>query len=185
MDMNLFKDIEGYPADYKYFKVGDNIELIDGSGKAKYYRVVNRDKVTDIEKQDTTNWLLSSGGSYNPRDISDWLEPENDVLMILAFGMHSDRNVEVKISNPQAIKLFGIKSDVEAVVTPRTSPADSPTLTLYCWGTTLIPNFDISNPTEYTIGYLKFVVRGFKYRLRELTTKPSVFDTVDLSHITS
>lgn len=184
METMEIKPTEKFPADFKVYRVGDNIKLVDAKIRAgKFYKVVNRNRILDIEKQDTTKWLLAAAGTHNPGDISDWLEPEDGVLYILAFGLYSDRNIKVTIGIPAAETLYGTRDDPEATVTPSISPYNEPTVTFYAWGKAMIPSFKLENPTEYTNMALKFLVKGYKYLLEEIA-RPPVFDTLDITHIT-
>lgn len=175
---------ERFPSDYVVYRINDNIKLMNRDKLLGYYKVTNRNRVARIDKQDTTNWLLAAGDIHNARDVDDWLEPSSNVLMILAFGIYSDRNVEVTIGIPSAEDWYGIKNQPEAPITPSISPRDLPTVTFYAWGTSLIPNFTIKNPSEYTVMALKLVIYGFKYELQELDTPPSTYDTINLGKIT-
>jgi len=174
---------EEYPSDFKFLKPTDNVLLIESDAKRQFYVVGRRDKIPLFQKQDTSNWLLSAGATYNAGDISDYLEPESNVLYVLAFGIASDRNVEVEINNPASTRLFGTKKESPIKVTPETSPYDEPTITLISWGTSFVPAFNITNPTEYTVGYLKFFFKGYKYELTPISETPNVYDVIDLRRV--
>jgi len=161
------KTEEIYPADYKIHNIGDNV-AIRLPTKTEYYTVYNRNKVQPFVKQDTTNWLLSAGSSYNAGDISNWLEPETNVLYSLAAELDSDRNIEFRIYNPSSDQLGGIKSTPDAIMTPDTTPLGKPNMTLQAWGTTYVPSFKLTNPTEYTPVYVIIRCYGFKYRLEKI-----------------
>lgn len=161
------KTEEIYPADYKIHNIGDNVAIRLPTG-TEYYTVFNRNKVMSFVKQDTTNWLLAAGASYNAGDISDWLEPETNTLYMLATELESDRNIEFRVYNPQSVQLGGVKSSPDATITPDTTPLGKSNTTLSAWGTTYIPHFKLTNPTEYVPIYVIIKCHGFKYRLNRI-----------------
>ena len=176
---------EKVPLDYKTYKVGDNILLKKSPDeKGTFYTVKAADPVPDIEKQDTTNWLLTSGSEYNAGDINDWVEPETNTLYMLPTSVICDRNIELRVFMPASDQLFGVKNDPDVVITPEVSPWKKPRITLKAWGTTYLPNFKLKNPSEYTIMMCKIAMTtGRKYQLLELKTAPLTYDTVVLSGI--
>ena len=180
------KTEEIYPADYKIHNIGDNLALRFPT-KTEFYTVFDRNKVQPFVKQDTTNWLLTSGNVYNAGDISDWLEPETDTLYSLAVELMSDRNIEFRVFNPQSDQLGGVKNAPDALITPDTTPEGKPNMTLNAWGNTFIPHFKLTNPTEYTPVFVIIRCYGFKYRLKKIDTKqagiPAKYDTVDFTFI--
>lgn len=182
MDAEI-KAIEPYPVDYKIYNIGDNLKLITEVGKEQFFTIKNRSVIYEEFKEDTTNWLLSAGGDYNAGDISDLLEPEDGTLYILALSVESDRNIEFRLHTPASEQLGGTKEVPDAVITPDKSPRNTPTVTAYAWGTSLIPNFKLKNPTEYTPIMVKLYYKGFKYTLEELPSKPTVYDTISLVHV--
>lgn len=177
------------PIDYRIYNVNENILLKQYDSDIGFYKVINRDSIPFVEKQDTSHWLLSAGGDYNAGTISDWLEPQNNVLYILAVSLLSDRNMEVRFFIPSSDQLFGIKSTPDVAITPEISPWKNPTVTIYAWlpsstnyGKSFIPNFKIKNPTEYSNTLLKIGITGFSYELEPID-KPSVYETINMGII--
>ena len=187
---------ERYPVDFIILNEDDYVRLIYGNNE-EYYQVTNRQQIIDRRVTDTTNWLLAAGAEKNAGDASDWLEPETGgfkVLYILAFGVFSDRNVKVKLSNPGSGNyIFGTKAQGEAYVTPSISPIDEPTVTVMAMDTTFRPSFLIKNPSEYTLKSCVLGVKGFKYRLSERvdsvdamgnrTNVPKYFTTINMNNL--
>ena len=191
---------ESYPVEYQILNEDDYVRLIYGNNE-EYYQVTNRQQIIDRRVTDTTNWLLTSGSERNAGDIDDWLEPETGgfkVLYILAFGVFSDRNVKVKLSNPGSGNyILGTKGQGEAYITPSISPIDEPTVTVMALDTTFRPSFLIKNPSEYTLKSCVLGVKGFKYRLSERvdrietsqtgekvrTNVPKYFTTINLNNL--
>lgn len=178
---------EVYPADYQILREDDFVRLIYGN-KDEYYQVTNRQQILQRLATDETNWLLAAGGEKNAGDVSDWLEPETSgykVLYIVAFGIFSDRNVKVKISNPGSGNyILGTKDQGEAYITPSVSSIEEPTVTLMALDTTFRPSFLIKNPSEYTVKSLVLGVKGYKYRFGEkLTEAPRFFTTINLNNL--
>lgn len=178
---------EIYPADYQILREDDYVRLIYGN-KDEYYQITNRQQIIQRLATDETNWLLAAGGEKNAGDVSDWAEPETSgfkVLYILGFGILSDRNVKVKISNPGSGNyIFGTKDQGEAYVTPSLSPIDAPTVTLMALDTTFRPSFIIKNPSEYTLKSCVLGIKGYKYRFGEkLTEAPRFFTTINLNNL--
>jgi hypothetical protein len=170
------RSTETYPVDYQILNEDDYIRLIYGNNE-EYYQITNRQQIIERRVTDTTNWLLAAGGERNAGDVDDWLEPETGgfkVLYVLAFGVSSDRNVKVKLSNPGSGNyVFGSKAQGEAYVTPSISSIEEPTVTVMALDTTFRPSFMIKNPSEYTLKSCVLGVKGFKYRMSERV------DTVD------
>lgn len=174
---------EKYPADYKIFEVGHNVALKTAQ-KLQYFTVKGRNRVGPHEKQDTTNWLIAAAGTaYDAKDINDWLEPEDGCLYLLALGVDSDRDIGVLLRNPSGAPQLGTKGTDDIRTSPVKSPKDAPTITLKAWQTNYIPNFTISNPTEYTPIYVKLHVYGWKYQLEPLMEVPKTFSVVDFDKI--
>jgi len=178
---------EFFPADYPIFMEDENIRLLYGK-KDEYYPVINRQRVVERLVTDETYWLLAAGSERNAGDIGDWLEPETSgykVLYVLAFGIFSDRNVQVQISNHGSGNyVFGTKDQGVAYVTPSISSIEEPTVTLMALDTTFRPSFIIKNPSEYTLKSCVLGVKGFKYRLGEqLSEPPRYFTTVNLNNL--
>lgn len=161
---------EYFPADYPIFHEDDWLRIILDSGE-EYYQIENRQRIVQRYVTDTTNWLLAAGAQYPAGDISDWLEPMTGIktLYVLAFGVHSDRNVQIKISMPgSGSPLFGTKGQGEGYITPSISPIDKPTITLHSINRTYVPSFTIINPSEYTLKTCVLGAKGFKYRIGDV-----------------
>ena len=176
-----------YPADYQIFREDDYVHIIYGQ-KSEYYQITNRQQIIQRLYTDETNWLLAAGGEKNAGDCNDFLEPETSgykVFYNLAFGILSDRNVKIKISNPGSGNyILGTKAQGEAYVTPSISSIDEPTVTLMALDTTFRPQFVIKNPSEYTLKSCAIGVKGYKYRFGEpLTEIPRYFTTVNLNNL--
>lgn len=178
-DENEMKAVDPFPADYKIYRIGENLCLEIGT-KREFYKITNRSKIFEEFKQDTTNWLIAASGSYNAGDISDLFEPEDDALYILSLGVESDRNIEFEIYTPASDQIGGIKNVASVSIVPDKSSRNTPTITLNSYGTSLIPNFKLKNNTEYTPMMVKLFYKGFKYKLQKLPGPPQVFDTVSL-----
>ena len=181
------KSTEVFPADYPILHEDDFIRLIYGT-KDEYYQITNRQRIVQRIITDETNWLLASGKEKNAGDISDWLEPAAGgykVLYIVAFGILSDRNVKVKVSNPgSGNPNFGTNAQGEAYITPSISSIEEPTVTIMSLDKTYAPQFVIKNPSEYTLKSCALGVKGFKYRLGDIiTVKPKQFTTVNLNNL--
>ena len=181
VDASISSDVV-LPPGYRIFNIGENIELVVG-GKTEYRKIINVNWIPFISKQDNTNWLLSAAGKYNAGDISDWLEPYENELMVLAISMYCDRDAYVKIKIPSSDQLLGTKSDTDVAMTPTLSPWKQPRVLVYSWGTTYIPNFYIENPTEYKLFCLKIGVTGHRYETEKLKTKPEKYTTINLNLI--
>ena len=192
------KSTEVFPADYPILHEDDFIRLLYGAND-EYYQITNRQRIVQRIVTDETNWLLASGKEKNAGDISDWLEPSTGgykVLYILAFGVFSDRNVQVQISNPgSGSPIFGTKTQGKAYVTPSISSIEEPTVTVMSLDNTYSPQFVIKNPSEYTLKSCAFGVKGFKYRLDErikvgekddngqTIPKPKNFSTINMNSL--
>lgn len=169
-----------YPPDYRIYNIGENIELIHGA-TTEYVHIENRNEVPFISKQDTTNWLLAAGASYNAGDLTDFLEPLKNELMILGFSIFCDVNMNVKVKCPGADQRFGTKKDNDVSITPEISNWKEPTVTLYSWGTENVPSFFVENPTEYRNLFLKLGFSGYRYQCKVIKTKPDKFTTINLN----
>lgn len=170
---------EIFPADYRIFNVGDNLEVVH-AGVSEFFRITNRNHIPRIEKQDTTNWILAAAGDYAANTISDWLEPNTPELMVLALSIDSDRNMEIRVKMPSSDQWFGTKKDTDIAITPDMSPRGEPAVTIYSLGKNHVPAFFIKNPTEYRNLYLKLIITGYRYVLRDLTHKPDQYSTINL-----
>lgn len=178
-DDTEIKAVDPFPADYKIYRIGENLCLEIGA-KREFYKITNRSKILEEFKQDNTNWLLAAAGTYNPGDIGDLLEPEDGALYILSLAVESDRNIDFELYTPGSDQLGGTKGVPSVSITPDKSSRNTPTITAYAWGTNLIPTFKLKNNTEYTPIMVKLFYKGFKYQLRKLDTPPAVYDTVSL-----
>lgn len=178
-DDTEIKAVDPYPADYKIYRIGDNLCLEIGT-KREFWKITNRSKILEEFKQDTTNWLLAAAGSYNAGDISDLFEPEDETLYILSLALESDRNIEFELYTPASDQLGGVKGTPSVSITPDKSSRNTPTITVYAWATNLIPNFKLKNNTEYTPIFVKLFYKGFKYKLQKLPGEPKIYDTVSL-----
>jgi len=173
-----------YPPGYRVFLIGENIELVHGA-TTEYLKIENTNPVPFIEKYNYSNWILAAGSSYNAGDISDFLEPANNELLILAFSILCDVNMNVKIKFPGSVQRFGTKKSTDVSITPEISPWKEPSVTLHSWGTTYVPAFVIENPTEYKNLTLKFGFSGFRYQCKVLPEKPEKFTTINLDIVQS
>lgn len=169
-----------FPPDYRIFNIGENIELILAT-TTQYLHIDNRNYVPFIEKQDTSNWLLDAAGTYNAGTITKYLEPLKNELMILAFSLFCDVDMNVVIKMPGSDQHFGTKMETDVAVTPEISPYKEPTITLHSWGTTYVPAFEIENPTEYRNLYLKFGFSGYRYQCTVLPSKPDKYTSINLN----
>ncbi|MBW2646133.1 MAG: hypothetical protein JRE23_08145 [Deltaproteobacteria bacterium] len=181
------KSTEVYPADYQIFHENDNLQLIYGKN-TKFFQITNRQQILQRLTTDETNWLLAAGKEKNASDVSDWLEPETGGYMMfynLAFGILSDRNVQVQISNPGSGNyLLGTKTQGIARITPSLSPISAPTVTLTAIDTMFKPSFIIKNPSEYTLKSCILGVKGYKYRLSEpLDHEPHYYTTFNMNNL--
>lgn len=169
------KNTEAFPVDYQILREDDFIHLKYGQ-KEEYCQVTNRQRVLQRLATDDANWLLAPGTEKNAGDVSDWLQPETGaykVLYILAFGIFSDRNLQVQVSNTKSgDSILGTKTQGIARVTPSISSIEEPTVTIMALDTTFSPSFRIRNPSEYTPKSCVLGVKGFKYRLQDI--KPAI-----------
>lgn len=180
---NTNKPIE-FPAEYPLFEVGHNVLIKPTENdEGTFYTITNRSRVIEIEKQDNTNWLVASGSEYNANNLDEYLKATKDTLYILTMGVMSNRNVEIEVRIPNSTSLYGIYKEPNAYVTPRNSPPSSPSIVFYTFDQdeTYIPNFTITNPTEYTPRYLKLKFYGYKYAVEELDTVPTRYHTIVLN----
>lgn len=168
-----------FPPDYQIYNVTDNLKLMFYD-TGVFYSIVNRNFIPFVEKYDDDNWLLAADATYSAGTISKWLEPTDNELMILAFSMYSDRNMEVRINLPSSDQRFGTKEDGEVLITPEMSPWKNPRVTLYAFGSTWIPSFFIKNVSEYTNAILKFGITGFRYKLEKMAIIPDRFSVVNM-----
>lgn len=180
------KSTEVYPADYQIFHEDDYLHLIHGRTD-KYHQIINRQQVIQRIVTDPS-WLLDAGKEKNAGDIFDWLEPETGGHIIFynfAFGIFSDRNMQVQISTPGSGNyIFGTKSQGIAKVTPSMSSIEEPTVTLQAIDKTFRPSFIIKNPSEYTPKSCALGVKGFKYRLSEpLEEVPHYATTINFNNL--
>lgn len=192
------KSTEVFPADYPIYHEDDFVRLLYGAND-EFYQISNRQRILQRIVTDETSWLLAAGKEKNAGDISDFLEPAMGgykVLYIVAFGIFSDRNVQVQISNPgSGSPILGTKSQSKAYVTPSISSIEEPTVTVMSLDNTYSPQFVIKNPSEYTLKSCAFGVKGFKYRFDELIKvgekdkngqiiqKPKNFSTINLNSL--
>ena len=54
-------------------------------------------------------------------------------------------------------------------------------MTLYSWGTTYIPGFYITNPTEYTNLCLKIGITGYRYAMKVLDAEPDRYSIINFN----
>ena len=183
--------VKAYPAGYKEFEIGFALGLIDTpGGSPTYYQVTNKDSIPFVEKSDSSWWSSLSTSTTNAiGDVSNFLEPAENVLYELLFGVwsHPDQ-IDFKISIPAATELYGLKNSQTGRLNNQTSPIYAPTATVHCWGTSLIPNITLehngTSSFDANEGFIKFIVSGHKYELAAMDESPAVSHLINLLSIT-
>lgn len=175
-----------YPIGYKVYRRGEYILL--RYGEKEEVRVVDTVSKTPIlTRSDTTNWLIAAAGTYNPKDIDDWLEDYDDVLGIYALGFFSDRKIDLTVRLSATARMFNTRKDTEVVITPQDSPMNAPTVIIYSFGDTYVPHFELDNNDVYTPRAVIIKVFGHRYKLMKTkyttSSPPKYYDTVDLNVI--
>ena len=80
--MNEASLVAAHTAGYEVYKVGWAIGLIETAGAGvKYFKITNTEAIPWLENSASTWWSsLGTDTSNNIGDISDWLEPGENVL---------------------------------------------------------------------------------------------------------
>jgi hypothetical protein len=177
---------------YKEFEIGYSLGLITTpEGAPEYHQIINKEIVPQIDK----TVLAESGGlmtalatsaTSNQGDISDFLEPSSDVIYVLKLGVFSEPDIiDVRISIPAATTLYGIKSSNTGKINGLNSPIMNPSVVVYSYGTSLIPNFTFENNSNTglttSVGFMKISVSGHRYRLAQLDKTPKTASIINLA----
>ena len=129
---------------------------------------------------------LATSATSNQGDISDFLEPSSDVIYVLKLGVFSEPDIiDVRISIPAATTLYGIKSSNTGKINGLNSPIMNPSVVVYSYGTSLIPNFTFENNSNTglttSVGFMKISVSGHRYRLAQLDKTPKTASIINLA----
>jgi hypothetical protein len=177
---------------YKEFEIGYSLGLITTpEGAPEYHQIINKEIVPQIDKTVLAEsgglmTALSTSATSNQGDISDFLEPSSDVIYVLKLGVFSEPDIiDVRISIPSATTLYGIKSSNTGKVNGLNSPIMNPTVVVYSYGTSLIPNFTFENNSNTalttSVGFMKISVSGHRYRLAQLDKPPKTASIINLA----
>ena len=177
---------------YKEFEIGYSLGLITTpEGAPEYHQIINKEIVPQIDKTVLAEsgglmTALSTSATSNQGDISDFLEPSSDVIYVLKLGVFSEPDIiDVRISVPSATTLYGIKSSNTGKINGLNSPIMNPTVVVYSYGTSLIPNFTFENNSNTalttSVGFMKISVSGHRYRLAQLDKPPKTASIINLA----
>ena len=177
---------------YKEFEIGYSLGLITTpEGAPEYHQIINKEIVPQIEKTVLAEsgglmTALSTSATSNQGDISDFLEPSSDVIYVLKLGVFSEPDIiDVRISVPSATTLYGIKSSNTGKINGLNSPIMNPSVVVYSYGTSLIPNFTFENNSNTalttSVGFMKISVSGHRYRLAQLDKPPKTASIINLA----
>ena len=177
---------------YKEFEIGYSLGLITTpEGAPEYHQIINKEIVPQIDKTVLAEsgglmTALSTSSTSNQGDISDFLEPSSDVIYVLKLGVFSEPDIiDVRISIPSATTLYGIKSSNTGKVNGLNSPIMNPSVVVYSYGTSLIPNFTFENNSNTalttSVGFMKISVSGHRYRLAQLEKPPKTASIINLA----
>lgn len=182
---NTGKPVE-FPAEYPLFEIGHKLLIKeDEDDTGTFYEIKNRGKVINIEKKNDSNWLISADSEQNIGNIDDFLKASKNTFYTLTMGIYSDRNIDLEIRIPNSTRLYGIKENPDAYVSPDISPLPTPSVVFYSFDEddTYIPYFTINNNTEYTPRHLKIRFHGHKYNVEKIDKKPPNYHTIVLSQV--
>lgn len=161
-----------YPMDYRLFNIGENLGVRDTpKGPLKFYKIRNRNKVPfisrygDAANSDYASALTVGGGWLGVSNINDWMELNKNVLGIFVVQFNTDRDIEVRIFQPEATQIGGIKKDPDVqFVTGDYDEGEAPFI-LQAFGEDNIPMFSFQNPSEYVPTWFEVAMSGYRYWL--------------------
>ena len=177
---------QGYPDDYPRFKIGHIVGLITSPDKlTSFFRVKNVERIQPLDQQASAWNTLAAAATNSIGTVSDWLETGSDVLYALLLGVWSHPDViDVSVNMPKATELYGIKSSITGRVNAINSPVNNPSVPIYSYGRDFIPSFTLRNGTSTaftsTVGHVKIVVVGFKYKLEPIAEQPARAHVINL-----
>ena len=177
---------------YKEYEIGYSLGIITSpEGAPEYHQIINKEIVPQIDKTVLAEsgglmTALSTSSTSNQGDITDFLEPSSDVIYVLKLGIFSEPDmIDMRISIPAATTLYGIKSSNSGRINGMNSPIMNPSVVVYAYGTSLIPNFTFENNsnTAFTtsVGFIKIAVSGHRYRLAALDKPPKTAAIINLA----
>lgn len=121
--------------------------------------------------------LATGGADQDFGDLGELLEPGPQILYITAFGIYSDREVEVAVRHGGTTgALYGLKRAFDQRLTPSRSPYRRPRVCLRSYGEQFSPTFLARNNTTVIAGAVKFSFFGHKYEIEELPSEPEHVD---------
>lgn len=149
-------------------RIGDNVMLLRGGGGYSFHKVLNREIVTDVQKDikttdfPTTAFPVAGGAELSLGNLSEFLEPAPRVLLILRFGIDSNVPINVRVFHGgTTANIGGIKNQDEGYCTPMNTPYRHPRFIITSYGDKMTPSFRVSNPMPVTTG---FAIRWIKFK---------------------
>lgn len=181
-----------FPKDYKIHNVGDNIAIVESPvdlsnskevAELPFFRITGKEKIPRKSTAVAVASLPTAGNAFDLGSASDWLQSYKNILYKFLVGFDASQYVEWEIKHPKAGSRGGIRSEATGYYTSDDSPYRAPRIPINVHGDDMVPNFKMTNYSQYTLTFAKLSAIGYGYEIVPLDSKPKIFEIVPLGGI--